>query len=312
MYVFKFIDKDMFERLIKERTISFAVVNGKLVNCAYILCKLIEHQPVWNRVALCIKMLSSLNSLVPVPIAYSHEYYYFTMQMYRFKISRYIDYEKAYISFDELPREQREILKEYTYVKKVLWKPLAKRIKKDKIVRGNKATYIIQSKSQLIDFLCRKSLLFLRIVEKLLVPRKWDYESLSEELCGEGKEGVVKRMLKVLEAYDLIGYSKRYNSLVLKMSGEDIKRCLWRLHLKRCKLADRILTRLAYALLRERGYDHLQALRELDVRWKLPEKVWYGERFRLKSAIPQVVEELVSHGYISDYERELAREYGII
>jgi len=313
VHIFRIVDEEKLLECIRKKTRKFAIVEGRPVNYAYVLYNLIKEQEMWNRIALCVKLLTSLNALVPIPISYSREYLAFSSTLLRFKINNYIDIQSTYINLSELPKDQREILSEYMLIKRYVWKPSVRTLTKEKIVRGKHAVYVLQPRKLIIRVLSRNSLMFLRIVEKLLAPKRWNFKSLSTELYGS-EENIKKlrSLLGILRAYNIIKYSKKYNSLVLNMSKAEIKYCLWRLHLKRCKLADRILSRLVYAMLREKGYTHTDALHEVCLYPIVSEERWLEERLSLRGISYPIVRELINGGYITEYEYELAHEYGII
>ena len=313
--------KEVFENFVKMTRVYVETSTGK-VNPYIPFFHILMKKDTWIRGALFIKFCSTLKIPVPVPVTPSKEYTFVNSTMLsRVMSNPYVEATLIEASEKEVPKEDLEYMKEYYLVKRRIWKPLLKRgdllEKREEpfIVKGKYATYLLQTREDLLEALTYR-LTFLRMVEKLLTPRRWSIPKIARELYGEKSSKYRRRisyLMHILKEYRMAKYSIRERSWVLTLSKEELMKCLEALHLKRLGLADRVLARLTYVLLREKGYTHYKALGEVYPAWLglIGEKLW-KEKLKVKLITPLVAKELVEHGYLSEYEYRLAKEYGII
>jgi len=304
---FTIINKDLLLDDLIKHTKLYVVLGGKKYNLYIPLLKLLQYKDVWVRGALFIKLMSEVNTLVPVPMTYSREYGLFSSMMVRLKNSPYIKVERVYTV---IPEEDRRILEEYLFVKRRVLKPLLKsgELRKRRVIRGRYASYLLQAREDIIDAICLRFLTSLRIIERLLVPNNWTVKKLALEIYNSTERRYRRRVsyrLYVMKMYGLVKYSTRYG-WVLTMTREEIMKCLFALHRKRCRIVDSILTRILYAYLREKGYTTYHSLKEIHTSLPLS---CLSSSISIKD---YVLGELVKYGYLSRDMVELAKYYGVL
>jgi len=312
--------KRVLEMLVKKTKVYVRTKRG-VVNPYVPLFNILMEKSRWTRLSLFMKLMNVIGEPVPVPASLSEEYANMMVYMVtRMAKNSFIEYTKKRVSESQLPKEDREMIEEYYTVKKRIWKPLVKRGDlvgegSDIIVRGRYAHYLLQRRSDIIRGMTSR-MGFLRLIERLIVPRKWSVESLSRDMYGEEWKKYTRRvaiMMSILREYKMIKFSMRRGTWVLNLTREELIRLLEALHLKRERIAERIMSRLLYVLLRENGKTHYQAMREVYPNWTgTCSEGWWMERVLPLKISPVYVRELVERGYLSEYEMGLAKEYGIV
>ncbi len=312
--------KQVMNMLIK-KTRTYLKTGRGVINPYIPLYNILMEKDEWSRLALFIKFMSTIGMPVPVPASISEEYSNIMLNMLaRLSSNPFIEYTTRKVSTSQLPREDRELIEEYYTVKRRVWKPLVSRgdlVEEGKsiVIKGKHADYLLQRRRDIIKGISL-SLGFLRLVERLVVPRRWTVETLSRDMYGDRWRGSMRRvafMMSIMREYRMIKFSMRRGTWVLNMTREELISLLEALHLKRVRMVDRIMSRLLYVLLREEGMSHYQAMREVYPHWSglYSEGKWLEKAFPVRIS-PVYVDELVEKGYLSEYELELAREYGIL